>query len=220
MKKIISLLMVTILLIACISGCASENNNSQVPGESNSKQGTQQEQENGSEPTVLKMWIFNDVNLGYWDEMEKGYNKKNPDNPIDLQVETYPFEEMHNKLQIAIQSGAGAPDIADVEISKFPNFLRGDIPFADLTSIVEPVEDVFVKSRFHIYSKDGKVYGLPLHVGATVMFIIKIFLLKPGSAPTILTLGMILLKQAKKLRRRPANQCSLLRLRMYLPFSL
>ena len=35
MKKIISLLMVTILLIACISGCASENNNSQVPGESN-----------------------------------------------------------------------------------------------------------------------------------------------------------------------------------------
>ena len=31
MKKIISLLMVTILLIACISGCASENNNSQVP---------------------------------------------------------------------------------------------------------------------------------------------------------------------------------------------
>ena len=28
-------------------------------------------------------------------------------------------------------------------------------------------------------------------------FIIKIFLLKPGSAPTILTLGMILLKQAK-----------------------
>lgn len=180
MKKIISLLMVTILLIACISGCASENNNSQVPGESNSKQGTQQEQENGSEPTVLKMWIFNDVNLGYWDEMEKGYNKKNPDNPIDLQVETYPFEEMHNKLQIAIQSGAGAPDIADVEISKFPNFLRGDIPFADLTSIVEPVEDVFVKSRFDIYSKDGKVYGLPLHVGATVMFYNKDILAETG----------------------------------------
>ena len=48
-----------------------------------------------------------------WD---KGYNKKkNPDNPMDLQVETYPFKEMHNKLQIAIQSGASAPDIVTLK---------------------------------------------------------------------------------------------------------
>lgn len=122
------------------------------------------------EPTVLTMWIFNDVNLGYWAEMERSYNETYPDTPIDLVVEAYPYEEMHNKLQIAVQSGAGAPDIADVEIGWFPNFLRGDIPFADLTSLVDPIRDQFVESRFDIYSKDGKVYGLPLHVGATVMF--------------------------------------------------
>ena len=53
--------------------------------------------------------------------MERLYNEKNPDAPIDLIAEPYPVEERHNKLQIAFNR-LWRTDIADVEIGKFPNF--------------------------------------------------------------------------------------------------
>ena len=77
---------------------------------------------------------------------------------------------MHNKLLVAVQSGVGAPDIADIEISKFPNFLKGDIGLAPLNDVIDPFRDKFVQARLAIYAKDGKNYGLPFHVGASVMY--------------------------------------------------
>jgi arabinosaccharide transport system substrate-binding protein len=80
---------------------------------------------------------------------------------------------MHNKMLIALQSGVGAPDLCDIEISKFPNFLKGkveNIPLASLNDIIDPVKENFVQARFDIYSKDGQYYGTPYHVGATVMY--------------------------------------------------
>ena len=35
---------------------------------------------------------------------------------------------------------------------------------------LEPYKDSLVQSRLEVYSKDGKYYGAPTHVGATVMF--------------------------------------------------
>lgn len=166
-----------VLVISIIAGCSGGSSNSGSNAEGGQASGGSG---NAQKPTKLTMWLFNDVNLGYWEEMEKAYNLENPDDPIDLVAEPYPYEEMHNKLQIAVQSGVGAPDIADVEVGKFPNFLRGNIPFMDLTPIVEPVRDKFVQSRFDLYSKEGKVYGLPLHVGATFMFYNKDILAQAG----------------------------------------
>ncbi|MBC8533231.1 ABC transporter substrate-binding protein [Yeguia hominis] len=182
MKKVISIVLVCLLMItSCLTGCGSQNS-SESAAVSGGNGSSQQASAEG-ETTPITFWLFNDVNLGYWEEMERSYNEKNPDAPIDLIAEPYPVEEMHNKLQIAIQSGSGAPDIADVEISRFPNFLKGDIPFADLTGIVDPVREDFVESRFEIYSKDGKVYGLPLHVGATMMFYNTEILAQAGAKP-------------------------------------
>ena len=178
MKKLLSILLVcSVLFSSCLTGCATNGGGQTAGSEGGSPDAA------SGEVTPITFWLFNDVNLGYWEEMERLYNEKNPDAPIDLIAEPYPVEEMHNKLQIAIQSGSGAPDIADVEIGKFPNFLRGDIPFADLTSLVDPVREDFVESRFDIYSKDGKVYGLPLHVGATMMFYNTEILSQAGVTP-------------------------------------
>lgn len=178
MKKLLSILLVcSVLFSSCLTGCATNGGGQTAGSEGGSPDAA------SGEVTPITFWLFNDVNLGYWEEMERLYNEKNPDAPIDLIAEPYPVEEMHNKLQIAIQSGSGAPDIADVEIGKFPNFLRGDIPFADLTSLVDPVREDFVESRFDIYSKDGKVYGLPLHVGATMMFYNTEILSQAGATP-------------------------------------
>lgn len=77
---------------------------------------------------------------------------------------------MHNNLLLAIQSGQGAPDLADIEIANFANFLQGDVQLESLNDLIEPEIDNFITERLDIYAKDGNYYGAPTHLGATVVF--------------------------------------------------
>ena len=80
------------------------------------------------------------------------------------------YDDMHNKLSLALESGEGAPDVVDIELGKFPAFMTGNIGLKDLTDAIAPYKDNVVESRLDLYSKDGKYYGLPTHVGTTVAF--------------------------------------------------
>ena len=98
------------------------------------------------EPIHLTLWTFQELHTQLYKVMLEKWNA-NPDNPkLDIDMQVYPYEDMHNKLTIALQSGEGAPDI------------------------VEPMEDHLVMSRFNNYAKDGKFYGIDHHIGACVMF--------------------------------------------------
>ena len=115
------------------------------------------------EPIHLTLWTFQELHTQLYKEMLDKWNA-NPDNPkLDIDMQVYPYEDMHNKLTIALQTGEGAPDIVDIEINMFANYLKGDIQLADLNDIVEPMEDHLVMSRFNNYAKDGKFYGIDYH---------------------------------------------------------
>lgn len=120
--------------------------------------------------TELSLWTFVDLHMEFYMEAADRWNKEYPDRPIKLKAETYPFDQMHNNLLLALTSGKGAPDIADVEIGRFPNFLEGEPQLLPMNEYVEPELKNFVESRFDIYSKDGNYYGMPTHVGASVMY--------------------------------------------------
>ena len=124
-----------------------------------------------AEPTTFTFWTFQQFHVKLFEEGAAAWNKEHPDKPIKIQAEVYPYEDMHTKLLVALQSGVGAPDFADIEITKFPNYLKGsNIQLVPLNDIIEPQIDKFIKARFDIYSKDGKYYGADYHVGATVMY--------------------------------------------------
>ncbi|TBL78972.1 ABC transporter substrate-binding protein [Paenibacillus thalictri] len=131
-------------------------------------------------PVKLSLWTFQDLHKKYYEKTAELWNKNNPDQPIELSVETYPNADMHNKLLIALQSGVGAPDIADININFFQNFLKGDIQLVELNKAIEPEKDKFIQSRFDIYSKGGKYYGIDFHVGATVVYYNKDLMDKAG----------------------------------------
>jgi arabinosaccharide transport system substrate-binding protein len=121
--------------------------------------------------TTLTYWTFQELHKGFWDDAVKTWNAVNPDKQIELKTEVYPYEDLHNKLLIALQSGTGAPDIADIEISMFANYLKGTTPsLVPLNDIIEPLKDKLIMGRFDSYAKDGKYYGVDYHVGATVMY--------------------------------------------------
>ncbi len=125
---------------------------------------------NAAEPTELSFWTFQQFHVKLIETGAESWNKLHPDQPVAIKAEVYPYEDMHTKLLVALQSGVGAPDYCDIEIGKFPNYLKGQIQLAPLNDIIEPVKDKFVQARLEIYAKDGNYYGTPYHVGATVMY--------------------------------------------------
>ncbi len=127
--------------------------------------------QNSDGSTNLSMWTFADVHAAYYEEMADQWNDANPEQEIRLDVTVYPYEDMHNKLQLAVNSGEGLPDVVDIEVNKFASFVKGSTPpLVDLTEAAAPYADDVVQARLDLYSKDGKVYGFPTHVGAFVAF--------------------------------------------------
>ena len=131
---------------------------------------TQADDSASGEAQDLEMWTFVELHGNHFQDMCDKWNAENPDRQITLNVNVLPYEEMHNNLQIALQSGEGAPDIVDIELGKFANFLKGEPQLVDLNDAIDPYREDIVASRIELYSKDGKNYGIPSHVGATVAF--------------------------------------------------
>lgn len=121
--------------------------------------------------TTLTFWTFQELHKGFMDDAVATWNAAHPDQQIELKTEVYPYDEMHNKLLIALQSGTGAPDYADIEISKFANYLKGSKPsLVPINKVVEPELKNLIKGRLDNYAKDGNYYGVDYHVGASVIY--------------------------------------------------
>lgn len=120
--------------------------------------------------TPLDFWTFAGTHADFFADAAERWNEEYPDNPIQLNAQTYPFDQMHNNLLLAIQSGAGVPDLADIEIANFSNFLQGDVQLEPLNEYIEPELDNFIEERLNIYAQDGNYYGAPTHLGATVVY--------------------------------------------------
>jgi arabinosaccharide transport system substrate-binding protein len=175
MKKLLCLLLVTALIFTSLTGCSKKeadptSGSPDVKTTEKEADKTEPAKE-ASKPTTLTFWTFNELHIQFFDDAAVTWNTAHPDQQIELKTEVYPYDEMHNKLLIALQSGTGAPDLADIEISKFANYLKGSNPsLVPLNDIVEPIKDKLIMSRMDNYAKDGKYYGVDYHVGATVMY--------------------------------------------------
>lgn len=124
----------------------------------------------GDTATELTFWTFAELHGSYYETMAAKWNEANPDRQVELDVNVMPYDDMHNKLQIALNAGTGLPDLVDIEVSKFPNFTKGTPALKDLTEVAQPYIGDLVKSRLDLYSKDGALYGLDFHVGTTVAY--------------------------------------------------
>ncbi|GAE92158.1 alpha-arabinosides ABC transport system [Gracilibacillus boraciitolerans JCM 21714] len=162
-KSLLAILfgIVAMLLVACGGG------GDESSGEAEEVKTVGADLENAED---LKLWIFAGQHADFYEDAANRWNEENSDRPIALTVETYPYDQLHNNLLLALQSGKGAPDLADIEIGRFPNYLQGEPQLLAMNEYVEPEIENFIKARFEIYAKDGQYYGMPTHVGASVMY--------------------------------------------------
>lgn len=155
-----------VFMVLCLTlflwGCGKSNN---AGGETSVLDGGA-----GESATELSYWTFVELHGQHFEKMLGKWNAENPERQIKLNVTVMPYDDMHNKLSIAVQSGTGAPDIADIELGKFPDFLSGTPQLEPLNDVIDPYWDTIVKSRIDLYSKEDVNYGIPTHVGASVAF--------------------------------------------------
>lgn len=125
-----------------------------------------------AEETVkLTLWTFQELHLDLYKDMLAKYNEQTDGPKLEIDMQVYPVEEMHQKLTNVLNNGGeGAPDIVDIEINNFANFLKGDIMLAELNDIIEPNADNLVMERMDNYARNGKYYGIDHHIGACVAF--------------------------------------------------
>ncbi|XID92768.1 ABC transporter substrate-binding protein [Paenibacillaceae bacterium WGS1546] len=177
MSTVVALMLSVLLALTACSG-----GNGEAGGSPAASGGASAAPGNG-EATKIVFWTFQELHQKYYEEMANRWNEQHPDKLIEFEGSTFPYDDVHNKLLVALQTGVGAPDMADVEISKFANYLKGVPQLAPLNDIVEPELDNLVKSRFDIYAKDGNYYGVDYHVGAAVIYYNKEILDKAGVKP-------------------------------------
>lgn len=118
----------------------------------------------------LEFWTFVDNHADFLISKAEEFNAGNDDYNIVIDASVAEFETHHERLLIALQSGAGAPDLVDIEISKFGTFTRGEPQFHELTDIVDEHRDDLIEERLAPYQVDGVSYGIDYHLGAFVMY--------------------------------------------------
>lgn len=120
----------------------------------------------------LTFWTFQAAHQKFMEDAAARWNETYPDRPINFKAETLGYDDLHNNLMISLQTGTGAPDLVDIEISMYANFITGDeanIPLVPLNDIVEPDKENLIMGRFDNYANHGNYYGVDYHVGATCL---------------------------------------------------
>ncbi|AYY14075.1 carbohydrate ABC transporter substrate-binding protein [Actinobacteria bacterium YIM 96077] len=161
------------VLALVAAGCAGEDGNSIAEleeGEDTERQAMEADPEHEGEDVELEFWTFVDAHTDFMMARAEEFNEQNSEYNIILDASTADFEEMHDRLLIALQSGSGAPDIVDIEIQRFATFLRGDVPLHPLTDLVDKHRDQLVEERTAPYQLDGVEYGIDYHLGTWVMY--------------------------------------------------
>ncbi|MDD3572966.1 MAG: ABC transporter substrate-binding protein, partial [Eubacteriales bacterium] len=125
-----------------------------------------------AEATPVTFWTFQASHQKFLESAALRWNEAYPDRPIEFKGETLGYDDLHNNLLISLQTGTGAPDMVDIEIAMYANFITGEeeyIPLVPLNSVVEPDRENLIIGRFDNYANHGNYYGVDYHVGAAAL---------------------------------------------------
>lgn len=176
-KKIMAILLAASTAIALV-GCGSKAAPTEPTTPATEAEAVAEETaEATSEPVSAEtqeftFWTFQAAHQTFMENAAKRWNEAYPDRQINFKAETLGYDDLHNNLMISLQTGTGAPDMVDIEISMYANFITGDeasIPLVPLNDVVEPDKENLIMGRFDNYANHGNYYGVDYHVGATCL---------------------------------------------------
>jgi arabinosaccharide transport system substrate-binding protein len=119
----------------------------------------------------LQVWVYNQNDVKYYSDMVALYNKKTGAK-FDAEFKAYGYSEMPDKLALAVKSGINVPDIVQFDEIFFSLYLKGEIPFLDLTDRIAkgPLKSGILPQRSGLFTWNNRVYGVPQSVSSVVLW--------------------------------------------------
>ena len=108
----------------------------------------------------LEVWAHWDQGIQWVINALKNYNFPDLER-ITIKKVVYPFDEVHNKMLAACTTGVGMPDLMRVEQGRMSAFLKGEICFKPLESLIgDRKKDLVLGSAVDYWSWKGHIYGI------------------------------------------------------------
>ncbi len=120
----------------------------------------------------LQLWVNSETDKKYYENMVELYREK-VDKKFQMEIRSYGFVEMPDKLSIVIKTGINPPDIVQIDELYFSMFLDPkDMPFLDLTDKIKEsgLGRGILPQRMKLFEYKGRHYGLPQSVSAVMLF--------------------------------------------------
>lgn len=116
-KKLLSILLSAVMAGTMLAGCG----NSESKGSEEKKETGKREMEvEGDDVTTLNVWTFIENHQDFYTNMAEKWNEANPDKKVKLVLSNMAYDDMHNKLSLALETGEGAPDVVRYRVRKIP----------------------------------------------------------------------------------------------------
>ncbi|HWO74330.1 MAG TPA: sugar ABC transporter substrate-binding protein [Bacillus sp. (in: firmicutes)] len=158
MKKI-SLLFLSILLIAFSAACSNNAGTSES-----------EENENNNEEVELTFMMWgSEAHQEVYNELIAKFNEEHPN--IKVKIESVPFPDYQQKITV-LAAGRELPDIGWVAERMVPQFMENDL-LEDVSSFADDAEynmDDFFPSTLDLFEKDDQLLGIPFSTPPMVIF--------------------------------------------------
>ncbi|MGG4035640.1 extracellular solute-binding protein [Paenibacillus cisolokensis] len=132
MARTLAILLAMVLILTACSGGGGSNSEPPAPSAPSAAEEEESAQEPGEQTVVqdfgkdvsgeVTIWVFNE---NVFEEIADAFMAEYP--KIKVNTIFVPFAELHDKLQTALASGTGAPDIAEVEQGQFTRYVTGGV---------------------------------------------------------------------------------------------
>jgi cellobiose transport system substrate-binding protein len=123
--------------------------------------------ESKEKQVTLSLWLFGNTGL---EDLVTKYEELHPN--VRVFIQHSPYHELSDKLQTALATGSGGPDVALVEVSFIERFKQLHDYFYNLNNYAEPgLKDKYLDWKWkQASSADGSfVIGLPTDIGPIAM---------------------------------------------------
>jgi ABC-type glycerol-3-phosphate transport system substrate-binding protein len=119
----------------------------------------------------LQIWVYSQSEAQYYKNMVDLYNKSTKAG-LKAEFQAYGYEEMPDKFALAVKSGINAPDIVQFDEIFFSLYLKGEVPFLDMTDRIAkgPLKAGILPQRQAVFSWKGRVYGIPQSTSSVLLW--------------------------------------------------
>jgi multiple sugar transport system substrate-binding protein len=175
MKRIIALIMASVLLLAVFSGCAGKQGSSDVQSTTKKEtagQTTQKEPAAKTEAPMksveLRLWTHYESHQELIQSIIDEFSEKNPH--IKISNEFVPFSDVKKQLSVGLAADQ-LPDIVVIDNPDMAAFAAMGV-FADITEYFKdwPAKDQYFAGPWKSCMYEGKLHGIPIGSNCLALF--------------------------------------------------